>query len=78
MSATAKMITVPFEIDGGSYSPEFLAAMEGNGAWSREARTLLALATACGIQLDEEALIWDDARDLRARRDAYFGPQRCA
>ena len=76
MSATAMMITIPFEIDGASYSPEFLAAVEGSGAWSREARTLLALAAAYGAQLDDEALIWDDARDLRARRDAYFGPQR--
>ncbi len=68
MSATA-MIILPFEIDGTSYSPEFLAAVEGAGAWSREARVLLALAAARGVRLDEAELIWDDAHDLRIRRD---------
>lgn len=70
---TTAMITVQFEIDGASYSPEFLAAIEGSGAWSREARVLLALAAAHGIRLDEAELIVDDARDLRARRDALTG-----
>ena len=73
MNATA-MITIPFEIDGASYSPEFLAAVEGSGAWSREARVLLALAAARGVKLDEAALVLDDAHDLRARRDALTGP----
>lgn len=74
MNATV-MITIPFEIDGTSYSPAFLAAVEGTGAWSREARVLLALAAARGVRLDEAALTWDDARDLRARRDALTGSQ---
>ncbi|HEU0026447.1 MAG TPA: hypothetical protein VFQ25_04965 [Ktedonobacterales bacterium] len=72
MNAIA-MITIPFEIDGASYSPEFLAAVEGSGAWSREARVLLALAAARGVKLDEAELIWDDAHDLRARRDKLTG-----
>ncbi len=70
------MITIPIEINGASYSPEFLAAVEGGGAWSREARMLLALAAARGVKLDEEALILDDVRDLRARRDALTGRTR--
>ncbi len=73
MSATT-MIAIPFEIDSASYSPEFLAAVEGGGAWSREARVLLALAAARGVKLDEAALIWDDARDLRARRETLTSP----
>ncbi len=73
MSAT-EMIAIPFEIDSASYSPEFLAAVEGGGAWSREARVLLARAAARGVKLNEAALIWDDAHDLRARRDRLTGP----
>ena len=73
MNATT-MTTIPFEIDEASYSAEFLAAVKGGGAWSREARTLLALAAARGIKLNGAELIWEDARDLRARRDALIGP----
>jgi hypothetical protein len=72
MNATA-MITIPFEIDSASYSPKFLTAVEGSGAWSREARVLLALAAARGVKLDEVELVWADARDLRARRDLLIG-----
>lgn len=72
MSETA-MITIPFEIDSATYSPEFLAAVKGSGAWSREARVLLALAAARGVRLNEAELVWEDARDLRARRDQLTG-----
>ena len=40
--------------------------MSGGGAWSREARTLLALAQARGVALDDETLIYSDVRDLQA------------
>lgn len=69
MNAT-QPITIPVEIETGLYSPEFLDSVKGSGPWSREARVLLALAAARGIQLDERQLILEDARDLRARRDA--------
>jgi hypothetical protein len=61
-------ITIPFERDWSSYSPEFLAAVEGGGAWSREARILLPQAAARGIRLDENELVWADVHDLRAWR----------
>ena len=73
MNATA-MVTIAIEIDGVSYTPEFLAAVKGGGAWSREARVLLALAAARGVTLDGAELIWEDVRDLRARREALSGP----
>ena len=75
MNATA-MITIPFEIDSATYSPEFLAAVEGAGAWSREARVLLALAAARGVTLDETQLVWEDARNLRARREMLIRPAK--
>ncbi len=75
MNATAT-ITIPFEIDSASYSPEFLAAVEGAGAWSREARVLLALAAARSIKLDEAELAWADVRGLRALRDTLTGAAR--
>jgi hypothetical protein len=74
MSATIT-VTIPIEIDGTTYSPEFLAAVEGSGAWSREARVLLALAAMRGVKLDEAALVWDDVHGLRARRDALTTPR---
>ena len=75
MNAT-ETITIPFEIDGASYSPEFLVAVKGSGAWSREARVLLALAAARGAKMDESELIWEDARGLRAHRDRLTGMEQ--
>ena len=69
----SETITIPFEITAGGYSPAFLEAVQGGGAWSREARVVLALAAARGILLDESELVLEDARDLRARRDALTG-----
>jgi hypothetical protein len=71
--ATDVMVTIPFELDGSRYSPAFLAVVRGGGAWSREARILLALAAARGVRLDERELLLADVRDLRARREALAG-----
>lgn len=69
MNAT-QPITITVEIESGLYSPEFLDSVKGSGPWSREVRIVLALAAARGLHLDEAQLILEDARDLRARRDA--------
>lgn len=50
----------------GTYSPVFLAALNGGGAWRREARTLVARAAQRKIALKEETLIFSDVRDLQA------------
>lgn len=50
----------------GTYSPAFLAALNGGGAWRREARTLIARAAQRKLTLREEALIYSDVRDLQA------------
>jgi hypothetical protein len=50
----------------GAYSPAFLAALNGGGAWRREARTLVARAAQRKIALKEETLIFSDVRDLQA------------
>lgn len=39
--------------------------MTGAGAWTREARALLALAEQRAITLDEQALIHADVQDLQ-------------
>lgn len=39
--------------------------MTGRGAWSREARELLALAEQRGVVLGEETLMRSDVRDLQ-------------
>jgi len=49
-----------------TYSPAFLAALDGSGAWRREARTLIARAAQRQLTLREEALIFSDVRDLQA------------
>jgi hypothetical protein len=67
-------VTIPFELEAGNYSPEFLEAVRGAGAWSREARIVIALAAARGIRLDERELALDDTHDLRARREALARP----
>lgn len=41
------------------------AIMTEAGAWSREARALLALAEQRGITLNEETLVYSDVRDLQ-------------
>lgn len=41
------------------------AIMTGTGAWSHEARAVLARAQAFGVVLDEERLIYSDVRDLQ-------------
>jgi hypothetical protein len=51
-----------------AYSPAFLAALSGGGAWRREARTLVALAAQRDIALREEILIFSDVRELQALR----------
>lgn len=63
------IVYLPVEINGGAYSTPFIEAVKGGGAWSREARILLSLAAARGVRLNEDDLILEDARDLRARRD---------
>jgi hypothetical protein len=68
--ATVVTVTIPFEVDKGRYSAAFLTAVRGGGAWSREARLLLAVAAARGIRLDEREVILEDVRGLRARREA--------
>lgn len=42
------------------------AIMDGSGAWSREARSLLALAQERGVTLDDNTLVYSDVRDLQA------------
>lgn len=39
--------------------------MTNAGAWTREARVLLALAEQRGVMLDEKALMRSDVRELR-------------
>jgi hypothetical protein len=63
-------VTIPIELDEGRYSAAFLAAVRGGGAWSREARLLLAVAAARSIRLDEREVNLEDVRGLRARREA--------
>jgi hypothetical protein len=65
-------VTIPFELDEGRYSTEFLAALRDSSAWSREARIVVALAAARRIRLDESELLLDDVTNLRARRDALI------
>jgi hypothetical protein len=43
-------------------------ALSGNGAWSREARSLIELAAREGIMFEEEMLVVCDVRDLQALR----------
>jgi hypothetical protein len=51
----------------GIYSVAFRErALCGGGAWSREARIVVALAAQAGIVLDEETVIVCDVRDLQA------------
>jgi hypothetical protein len=45
--------------------------MAGGGAWSREARALLALAQERGVALDDETLIYSDVRDLQAMQSHF-------
>jgi hypothetical protein len=52
------------------YSPEFRAALAQCGAWSAEARTVLALAAQLRITLDENRLKLCDVHDLQALRFA--------
>ena len=40
--------------------------MNGKGAWAREARRALALASAQRVVLDPDYLIYCDVRDLQA------------
>lgn len=68
------VVSIPFELDASRYSSEFLTAVRGGGAWSREARLVLALAAARGVRLDERDLLLDDVHDLRARREALANP----
>ncbi|HLJ82197.1 MAG TPA: hypothetical protein VKT52_11970 [Ktedonobacterales bacterium] len=42
------------------------AIMDGGGAWSREARAVLALAQERGVTLDDDTLVYSDVRDLQA------------
>ncbi|HEY7848917.1 MAG TPA: hypothetical protein VIC27_02575 [Ktedonobacterales bacterium] len=48
--------------------PRLQAALRGagGGAWMREVSLTLALAAQAHIELDEEALIYSDVRDLMA------------
>lgn len=71
--STMTATTIAFEIESGRYTPAFLDSVKGCSAWSREARIVLALAAARGIQLDEAELTLADVHDLRARRDALIG-----
>jgi hypothetical protein len=71
--STITTVAIPVEVDAGTYSPAFLEAVRGGGSWSHEARLLLALAAARGLQLDETSLILSDTRDLRAWRDELTG-----
>ena len=41
------------------------AIMDGGGAWSREARAVLALAQERGVTLDDDTLVYSDVRDLQ-------------
>jgi hypothetical protein len=50
------------------YSRRLLDALELGGAWSREARAILALAAQVGVRLDEETLMWSDIHDLQMLR----------
>ena len=50
------------------YSRRLLDAIEMGGAWSREARAILALAAQAGVRLDEETLLWSDVHDLQMLR----------
>jgi hypothetical protein len=50
------------------YSRRLLDAIEVGGAWSREARAILALAAQAGVRLDEETLMWSDVHDLQMLR----------
>lgn len=67
-----KPVIISVEIESERYTPAFLASVKGCGAWSREARLLLALAAARGIQLDESRLTLADVHDLRALRDTLL------
>jgi hypothetical protein len=50
------------------YSRHLVEAIELGGAWSREARAILALAAQAGVRLDEETLLWSDVHDLQMLR----------
>lgn len=50
----------------GAYSQQFVAAVEQCGAWSHEARLVMALAATQAITLDENRLILSDIHDLQA------------
>jgi hypothetical protein len=50
------------------YSRRLLDAIAMGGAWSREARAILALAAQAGVRLDEETLLWSDIHDLQMLR----------
>lgn len=53
------------------YSRAFVAAAaRQGGAWSREVRLVIAIASQLGIQLDEDLLALSDVRDLQALRAA--------
>ena len=53
---------------GTTYSRTFGAALDGQSAWSREARAVVTLAARMGQMLDEQDLIVSDVRDLQAMR----------
>ena len=68
MSATACKTKVPATtLEGRAETRAWLLTviMTSAGAWTREARELLALAEQCGITLDEKALMNADVRDLQ-------------
>lgn len=56
--------------DVAAYSPKLHAALEEAGAWSVEARLVLALAAKLHLRLNEELLGLSDVRDLQALRFA--------
>jgi len=49
-----------------AYSPELHAALEESGAWSVEARHVLALAAKLHLRLNGDLLVLSDVRDLQA------------
>jgi hypothetical protein len=50
------------------YSRRLAEALDLGGAWSREAKAILRLATQAGVRLDEETLLWSDIHDLQMLR----------